>query len=78
MLNGYSKLWPFQGGDVCLADLCDVLHCDYLATKMDLEGTHEHRSYDENAYCDPDKAVKLRLQCVVSLFSDPGSQSFFM
>lgn len=54
----HSKL-HMQGGNVCLADWCEVLHCDYFAGKPE---TH-HFFHHHTAPCRPKAKMKLKQQC---------------
>ncbi|KAL3158858.1 hypothetical protein ABBQ32_011577 [Trebouxia sp. C0010 RCD-2024] len=47
------------GGNVCLADWCEVLHCDYFAGKPE---TH-HFFHHHTAPCRPKAKMKLKQQC---------------
>ena len=48
-----------QNADTCLADWCEVLHCDHFAGKP---GTH-HFFHHHTAVCRPKAKAKLKQQC---------------
>ena len=66
---GLSMVIPItylQESDVCLADLCDVLHCDHLATENLWDGKSAFDPYARHAPCIPAKEAELKARCRVS------------
>lgn len=53
------------GKDVCLADLCDVLHCDRLAEPTTEEQQAAMKPHYKHEYCNQEEVSALRAKCRV-------------
>ena len=54
-----------QGNGHCLADLCDVLHCDYIAEEIMAEKGKGVDLYARHAPCEPKKEAAIKKKCRV-------------
>lgn len=54
-----------QGGRQCLADLCDILHCDYIAEETLLRKQPGADPYARHAPCIPEKERQIKQKCKV-------------
>lgn len=58
----HSNLIQEEGGQ-CLADLCDVLHCDYIAEEIMAERSPGVDRYARHSPCIPSKELQIKQKC---------------
>ncbi len=71
-MAGLYSPFPLQGATHCLADLCDVLHCDWFSTAAAESSRSGRRrrpppkapsSMMRDAHCMPHEAQRTRTAC---------------
>lgn len=64
-----SQLYAYmclQDEGQCLADICDILHCDYIAEEVLGKSGEGVDPYARHLPCDPSEEQKIRQRCRVS------------